>query len=154
MAIMTDIRLFQEHHRDALRKIYLESRSHFFTWLDVSSFKLQDFDLDTKGERIWVAFDHAPGHALSHKSPVGFASTWVPKNFLHNLYVAPQHTGKGIGKALLTTCMEHLGRPATLKCMESNKRALNFYLANGWVIKSQGMNEHGGYYVMKYYNRN
>lgn len=42
------IREFIEQDRCQLRNIYLETRQQVFSWLDVSFFKLEDFDKDTE----------------------------------------------------------------------------------------------------------
>jgi hypothetical protein len=43
--------------------------------------------------------------------------------------------------------------PLTLKCVTSNKNALNFYLSQGWTIEEE-VTETESYYLMKYIGRN
>jgi GNAT superfamily N-acetyltransferase len=139
---VTRIRLFQEQDRKALRKLYLESRRRAYRWWQSAFFTREDFDKDTEGERIWVA--------VSDGVAVGFAAAWERENFLHHLYVAPQHTGKGIGRLLLQTSVADLGRPASLKCLKANQAAIRFYNKNGWIIAAEGVSKgHGEYYLMK-----
>jgi GNAT superfamily N-acetyltransferase len=121
----------------ALSQIYLDSRKQAFSWVAAAALRLDDFQRDTAGEAIWVAAD-ATG-------PVGFASVYVPDNFIHNLFVHPQRTGQGIGTALLSTCIQNLGRPAVLKCVARNVRAREFYLARGWQIAAHGRSPDGRY---------
>ena len=136
------VRLFQEHDRDALRRVYYESRRHAFHWLRRTLFQLEDFDNDTEGERVWVA--------VKDNAPVGFAGIWEADNFLHHLYVAPEHLRQGIGSLLLSTCMNSWRRPVTLKCMKSNRDAIRFYRKHGWFIESEGVSAvYGEYYLMK-----
>jgi len=138
----TEVRPFTESDRNALREIYLESRRHAFSWADGSLFTQEDFDCDTKGERIWVA--------TCETRPLGFASVWEPENFVHNLFVHPTVTGRGIGSALLDEALRHIGRPATLKCAEKNPKARDFYLSKSWTIISNGDGSEGRYFLMQF----
>lgn len=125
-----------------LRRIYLESRTDSYVWLDTSGYALKDFDRDTRGERVWVA--EAAAARL-----VGFISVWMPENFIHHLYVVPGMYRKGIGRALLRECLETIGRPARLKCMEKNARAHQFYAALGWQAIDHGDGPDGKYVLME-----
>ena len=133
---------FREKHRQTLSEIYLESRRRHFTWLDQSKFRLADFSFDTEDEKIWVACEE--------EKPMGFISIWLPENFIHHLYVHPDHTNKGIGGALLQHCVEQVNQPMRLKCMKQNVEAMAFYKRKGWVIESDGHNELTDYYLMKW----
>lgn len=137
---------FEEKYRQALSTIYLESRCKSFTWLDQSQFHLDDFSSDTEDEKIWVA--------CFREKPLGFVSVWLPENFIHHLYVHPDHTNKGIGGALLQHCVERVKRPMRLKCMKQNVAATAFYKKKGWIIESDGQNEQADYYLMKWDNVN
>jgi GNAT superfamily N-acetyltransferase len=135
-------RLFSESDRRALREIYFESRKRTFTWLDGSSFKIEDFDDHTKGETIWVAdYD---------SKPAGFISVQVADNYIHNLFVHPDAAGKGIGSALLKECLKNIGRPAALKCLSLNTVAVEFYISKGWKTVSEGDGHDGKYLLMHF----
>ena len=136
-----ETRFFTEKDRCALQKIYLESRKNTFDWMDDSLFNANDFDRDTDGECIWVA--------TIENHPIGFISAWEPENFIHNLFVHPSNTGKGVGSALLRACLNKIGRPASLKCLGENIGARNFYLSKGWKIVSYGDGPDGKYQLMK-----
>lgn len=135
-----DIRPFQPADLADLQQLYVASRRAAFPWVDPREFRATDFSLDTRGEIIWIA--ERAGE------PLGFASAWEPENFIHNLFVAPEHFLQGIGSALLDTCTKHLGRPASLKCVKRNQRALHFYLHLGWEIKGEGQGFQGEYFLM------
>lgn len=137
------VRSFVELDRQALRQLYLESRQHTFDWVDPQSLHLSDFDRDTRGERIWIAERDG--------SVVGFASVYEQENFIHNLFVAPDWIGFGCGSELLRASLEGIGRPARLKCVAENSRALLFYQAKGWRKVDEGMSDDGLYYVMETY---
>ncbi len=100
-----NIRKFTESDRCTLQEVYLESRKRYFTWLDTSTFLLNDFDRDTEDEIIWVATDT--------NRPIGFISVWRPDNFIHNLFIAPDFIGRGFGTELLKKCLSRIGKPAT-----------------------------------------
>ncbi|MEZ5589608.1 MAG: GNAT family N-acetyltransferase [Gammaproteobacteria bacterium] len=125
---------------NALREIYLESRKNAFDWMDSTEFSLEDFDRDTEGELIWVA--------LRDDKPVGFISVWAPENFIHNLFIHPSALRQGIGSALLSVCLNNIGRPATLKCLIQNADARAFYLSKGWEIASEDDGPDGEYHLM------
>ncbi|MCE7067368.1 GNAT family N-acetyltransferase [Dyadobacter sp. CY326] len=127
-------------HTPELRRIFRDARRHAFTWANTKNFKLLDFDAATEGETILVA--------IEDEKPVGFIAWWPPANFIHSLFVDPPHIGKGAGKLLLDACLATMGRPATLKCLQANKNALAFYLAQGWEIDHAEASADGDYYLM------
>ena len=47
--------------------------------------------------------------------------------FLNNLYVLPEHQGRGIGTALLAVVMKHSRDGVKLKTFEPNEAAIRFY---------------------------
>jgi GNAT superfamily N-acetyltransferase len=139
---MTMTRLFVEGDRVDLRQVYLEARKHAFDWLDPSMFTIDDFDLHTKGETIWVA---------EYRSrPAAFISVCETENFIHNLFVHPRAAGKGLGSSLLEKCLSNIGRPAVLKCLSLNTRAIGFYISKNWRTVSEGDGPDGKYLVMHY----
>ncbi len=141
MAIPIHIRPFQEKDRVALRQIFLDSRRAAFPWIDAETFLLEDFDESTKGEVILVA-------EVEDKI-VGFSAVWEADQFLHSLFLDPTHFRQGIGSVLLAACMKGIGRPARLKCLCKNEKAIAFYQAHGWIIAGQGSDQLGDYFVMR-----
>lgn len=134
------VRNYQESDRPFLRTLYLSSRRDGWTWLDGSQWRLEDFDSATFSEKILVAEDE--GHI------VGFASIWLPDNFLHNLFVDPAWQRRGVATALLDACYPLCGERMALKCLTKNHRALAFYQRHGWKIITSGIAEHGEYFLM------
>jgi GNAT superfamily N-acetyltransferase len=129
---------------NALADIYYQSRIATFDWMNPNEIKLDDFHRDTKGEKIWVA--ESKGHV------VGFVSFWEVEGFIHNLFVLPDYVSQGIGSQLLTTCLSHMSRPATLKCVSANTRALSFYKQKGWKTIDYGTSEGVEYQIMQFIN--
>jgi GNAT superfamily N-acetyltransferase len=133
---------YDPSYTEDLRRIFLEARLATFFWLDPALLALSDFDKTTEGERILVA--------TNNRIPVGFIACWEADNFIHSLFVDPRFTGKGVGKLLLTSCLAIIGRPATLKCIKENTKALLFYYAQGWTKQAMGRSSEGSYYLLSY----
>lgn len=123
-----------------LSEIYLSSRRENFRWLDEQVLGRADFLQDTRDERVLVAQQGA--------DIVGFSSVWVADNFIHHLYVAPGSTGRGVGARLLVATLDGLGRPASLKCLTRNERALAFYAHHGFHVMARDRGEEGEYFEM------
>jgi GNAT superfamily N-acetyltransferase len=106
------------------------------------SFPIEEYDLAkflqvVEGEQILVA--RMVGEIAA------FASVWEPENFLHHLYVAPQHQRQGVGGKLLKHCINKFGLPMSLKCIEANAEACCFYQKLGWRIAEKAEGPEGRY---------
>jgi GNAT superfamily N-acetyltransferase len=134
------IRELQAQDLPGLRQLYLDSRRDRFTWADPAQFALDDFDVAIQGEQVQVA--------LKGEIIVGFIAWWPPDNFIHSLFVHPDHQRGGIGTTLLTACLAQVGRPVQLKCVQANAGALAFYRSHGWTIDGEGVGQDGAYYLM------
>ncbi|MFB0840590.1 GNAT family N-acetyltransferase [Paenibacillus oleatilyticus] len=136
------IRVANESDYAKLRIIYLESRRKNFHWADIEKMTLEDFDNHTVDEYIILAEED--NHIL------GFASLYLPDNFIHNLFVHPDFFGKGVGGLLLDASIEKMNKPLRLKCVSDNQKAMKFYENKGWKkVVEEG---HSGekYWVMIY----
>jgi GNAT superfamily N-acetyltransferase len=134
------IREFEEADREALRRLFMESRNASFVWAPAGAHSLDDFDRMTRGERILVA--------TLEGVPIGFASLWEPESFLHNLFVHPVFQSRGAGGALLAACDQYFSGTPTLKCLKANDRAVRYYLSKGWQVKGDGESPDGTYFLM------
>ena len=126
---------------EPLRRVYLETRSNAFAWVNATDLQDTDFDRDTEGEKIWVAEELG--------QIVGFISVWEPENYIHHLFVLPKFANQGHGSSLLSICMKNIGRPAKLKCVSRNKNALEFYRRKGWETISTDIDSNGEYQLMQ-----
>lgn len=126
---------------DSLRKIFLEERQTTFSWVDSTTFHLHDFDTETEGEYILVA--------ILDDITIGFISIWMPDNFIHHLYVDKKYHGKGIGTQLLKAALRKTNFPVTLKCLENNIQAVNFYKSKGFIEKGKGESEQGTFILFE-----
>ncbi|KIV55366.1 acetyltransferase [Aneurinibacillus migulanus] len=125
-----------------LRIIYLESRRKNFHWADIKEMTLEDFDKNTVGEYIILAEEN--NHIL------GFASLYLPDNFIHNLFVHPDFLGKGVGGLLLNASIEKMNKPLRLKCVSKNQKAMKFYENKGWKKVVEEGKPKERYWVMIY----
>lgn len=126
---------------DALRELFLKERQGTFLWLDTAAFQLDDFEKHTRGEYILTA--------LIDDIPVGFISIWMPTNFIHHLYVDKKHQGRKIGTALLKAAIEVTKFPITLKCLENNFKAIEFYKRKGFIAKEIGKSSNGAFILFE-----
>lgn len=124
-----------------LRQIFFNERIENFNWMDPTNIKMEDFDSNTDGEVILTA--------KINNRIVGFISIWEEDKFIHNLFVASNFKRCGVGKALISACVNLIGLPLTLKCVVANEKALKFYISQGWKIEEKVRGEES-YYLMKY----
>ncbi|WP_144526393.1 GNAT family N-acetyltransferase, partial [Bacillus pumilus] len=99
-------------------------RRKSFHWANTEEMNLDDFDRDTTEEYILLAEENS--------RILGFASLYLPENFIHNLFVHPDFSGKGVGTQLVNHAIEKMGKPVRLKCVSENHKALGFYEKSGW----------------------
>ncbi|QRR03945.1 GNAT family N-acetyltransferase [Dyadobacter sandarakinus] len=127
--------------RPALKDIYSRVRQETFGWMKLDKLSRDTFDEDTAGEHVMVA---------RYEGMVcGFVSIWRNDNFVHHLYVDSRFQRRGIGAALLRYALKTMKGSATLKCLESNKEAVNFYGKNGWKVKSMGVSYEGHFVLFE-----
>jgi len=136
------IRVANELDYPELRNVYLQSRRKNFFWENTEEMTLEDFDKHTVEEYIILAEEN--NHIL------GFASLYLPDNFIHNLFVHPDFFGKGVGGQLLNASIEKMNRPLKLKCVSKNQKAMKFYERNGWKKVVEEGNPNEKYWVMMY----
>lgn len=125
---------------EPLRNLFLAERKRTFSWLD-TEYQLEDFDKETQGELVLTA--------LIDDIPVGFISIWMPNNFIHHLYVDHNHKGRKIGTELVKAAIEKTSFPITLKCLENNTKAVDFYKRKGFIEKEKGQSENGPYILFE-----
>ncbi|MCZ8515239.1 GNAT family N-acetyltransferase [Paenibacillus filicis] len=137
-----NIRVANEFDYPDLRMIYLESRRNNFHWANIEKMSLDDFDNHTVDEYILLAEENT--------RILGFASLYLPDNFIHNLFVHPDFFGKGVGGQLLAASIEKMNKPIRLKCVSENHKALKFYESKGWKKVVEEDKGGGKYWVMEF----
>jgi GNAT superfamily N-acetyltransferase len=116
-------------------EIYYRTRRESFTWLPRSRFRRSDFLVDTFEEELFVAEQDG--------KVIAFAGVYAPEDFLHHLYVAREHQGRGAGSALLRYLLHRSEGRLRLKCLCRNERALAFYREQGWREGDHGWDAFG-----------
>ena len=102
-----------------------------------------------KGHNFFVAEEQ--GDAIGF---AGFELNHLegPKAKLHKLYLLPSSQGKGVGKSLLLEvakiAREVEQKSLVLNVNKYNKKAIDFYIAMGFVTIRQEVNDIGSGYVM------
>ncbi|CAH8771984.1 GNAT family N-acetyltransferase [Paenibacillus dendritiformis] len=79
---------------------------------------------------------------------LGFASLYLPDNFIHNFFVHPDFLKRGVGHLLLDASIVQMNTPVRLKCLSENHNVMKFYEKNGWkkVVEEERLREK--YWVM------
>lgn len=95
---------------------------------------------DSEGDYIYSCdmFVAQYGHEV-----VGFAGIDDP--YLAWLYVDPTYYRRGIGRALLRHCLDHVSQDAWTLACGNNDAALGLYLSEGFAIESRFTGENAGY---------
>ncbi len=110
---------------ESLRNIFNTIRREEFPW--ETRIENDDFDTCTEGETVYVS--EIDGEV------VGFISVWEQDCFVHNLFVSKSARKNGVGLALLQYARtQHTEQPLTLKCVQDNGRAYQFYRNHGWTV--------------------
>ncbi|WP_139997446.1 GNAT family N-acetyltransferase [Paenibacillus paridis] len=137
-----NIRAANQSDYPELRMVYLESRRKSFHWAVAEEMALEDFNKHTVEEYIILA--EKDNHIL------GFASLYLPDDFIHHLFVHPDFLGKDVGGQLVNASIEKMNKPIRLKCISKNQKAMKFYEYNGWkkVVEEGAPQER--YWVMVY----
>jgi GNAT superfamily N-acetyltransferase len=125
-----------------LAELYLRARRATFSWQDPAEFRHRDFTRDSAGEMIHLA-EGTGGRIL------GFLSLWEPDNFIHLLFVSPDHLRKGIGRSLLADLRQRRPGPFRLKCQTANLPATAFYQALGWTEIERGISPEGEFLLLQ-----
>ncbi len=95
-----------------------------------------------KGWSLFVADDGGVLAAMLALNP--------PKLSLDQLFVAPEHQGKDLGRKLLAFTRTHLPDEIRLRCVRENEKAWRWYEREGFVFEAEKVDPMNGF-VLKYY---
>jgi ribosomal protein S18 acetylase RimI-like enzyme len=122
------IRKTKSEDTPQLEALFQLTRQKTFASRPKSEFQMGDYAKSVEEDEVWVAEENG--------NIVGFVSTYPAHNFVHNLFVHPDHQGRGIGSRLLQTAEANLSRPMTLKIAMDNRKVCAFYERWGWFMVS------------------
>ena len=111
-----------------LEVLFQLTRRATFSKRDPDEFQIGDYTKSTNEDEVWVAHDA--------NQIVGFVSIYKPDNFLHNLFVHPNHQCRRIGSQLLKVAEANLAATVSAKIAMDNIKACAFYEKNGWRLVS------------------
>ena len=74
----------------------------------------------------------------------------LPKLYLDQLFVAPSHQGRSLGRQLLAFTRTHLPDEMHLRCVRENEKAWRWYEREGFVFEREEISPVTGF-VMKCY---
>jgi GNAT superfamily N-acetyltransferase len=94
------------------------------------------------GWSLFVADDHGVLAAM--------LALHLPERYLDQLFVAPEHQGKNLGRALLAFTRQQLPDEIWLRCVRENEKAWRWYEREGFVFEREEVNPMTGF-MMKCY---
>jgi ribosomal protein S18 acetylase RimI-like enzyme len=97
------------------------------------------------GWNLFVADDNGTLAAMLALHP--------PMAHLDQLFVAPDHQSRGLGRQLLAFTRQHLPDEIFLRCVRENEKAWRWYEREGFVFEQEKVEPMTGF-VMKYYRWN
>ena len=74
----------------------------------------------------------------------------LPERYLDQLFVAPEHQGKNLGRALLAFTRQQLPDEIWLRCVRENEKAWRWYEREGFVFEKEEVNPMTGFTVKRY----
>ena len=80
----------------------------------------------------------------------GMLALHLPKLYLDQLFVAPAHQGRSLGRQLLAFTRTHLPDEIHLRCVRENEKAWRWYEREGFVFEKEQLEPMTGL-VMKHY---
>ena len=93
----------------------------------------------------WTLFVADDGGKLA-----GMLALHLPKLYLDQLFVAPAHQGRSLGRQLLAFARTHLPDEIHLRCVRENEKAWRWYEREGFVFEKEQVEPMTGL-VMKHY---
>src|SRR5882762_7233758 len=134
------------HEYDEVALVWMES------WVstgleDASNFLLANLRARVRHEieRGWSLFvaDDRGGLAA-------MLALHLPERYLDQLFVAPEHQGKNLGRRLLAFTRQQLPDEIWLRCVRENEKAWRWYEREGFVFEKEEVNPMTGFTVKRY----
>ena len=140
------IRPARPDEHDAVARVWMES--WVSTGLDQAS------EVLLSNLRARVPHEIANGWSLFVADAEGQLAAMLainlPKLYLDQLFVAPFHQGRSLGRTLLAFTRELLPDEIWLRCVRENEKAWRWYEREGFVFEHEALEPSNGF-MMKYY---
>ena len=145
---MTDpvIRPARPDDYDAVARVWMES------WVSTGLAEASNFLLANLRARVRHEIEHGWSLYVADDGATFAAmlALHLPDKYLDQLFVAPSHQGKGIGRQLLAFTRQQLPDEISLRCVRENEKAWRWYEREGFVHEKEQVEPKTGF-VMKYY---
>ena len=140
---MIAIRPARETDFDAVARVWLES------W---ESLRLPASDgVDYAALRARIPVEIAGGWHLHVADDAGTIAAMLAfrtrDNYLDQIFVAPEHQHKGIGKRLLAFTRQHLPDEIELRCVRENEKAWRWYEREGFIFEREAVEPMTGFVI-------
>jgi len=140
------IRLARTEEYDDIARVWMDS------WVSTGLDEAGEFLLAQLRARIprevedgWTLFV-----ADDHGKLAAMLALHLPKRYLDQLFVAPDHQGRSLGRQLLAFTRTHLPDEIHLRCVRENEKAWRWYEREGFVFEKEQVEPMTGL-VMKHY---
>jgi GNAT superfamily N-acetyltransferase len=81
---------------------------------------------------------------------VAMLALHLREKYLDQLFVAPEHQGKNLGRALLAFTRQQLPDEIWLRCVRENEKAWRWYEREGFVYEREEVNPMTGFMMKRY----
>ncbi len=86
-------------------------------------------------EETFELIDESDAYIIYDDSAVGVII--IKENIIDSIAILPQFQGQGYGKKALLKCIELIKEDVQLIVIDSNKRAMDLYLKNGFIVEKE-----------------
>jgi GNAT superfamily N-acetyltransferase len=140
------IRSASAEEYDEIARVWMES------WVSTGLSEPSEFLLANLRARIRREIDD--GWSLFVADDRGMIAAMLalhlPKLYLDQLFVAPAHQGRSLGRQLLAFARTQMPDEMYLRCARGNEKAWRWYEREGFVFEKEEINPMNGL-MMKYY---
>jgi ribosomal protein S18 acetylase RimI-like enzyme len=131
---------------EEIARVWMES------WVSTGLAEASQFLLANLRARVRREMEH--GWSLfvveDHGTIAAMLALHLPSRYLDQLFVAPEHQGRSLGRKLLAFTRTQLPDEIWLRCARKNEKAWRWYEREGFVFEKEEVEPMNGL-MMKYY---
>ena len=134
------------HEYDEVARVWMES------WVSTGLAEASNFLLANLCARVRHEVDNGWSLFVADENGTFAAmlALHLPDKYLDQLFVAPDHQGKGLGRQLLAFTRQQLPDEISLRCVRENEKAWRWYEREGFGFEKEEVSPVTGF-MMKYY---